>query len=156
MRKSQGKMIFLLAPMISGVMLTIAFAGFGQVQPGGVRTMSELGCTLCHTQLEIDSDLSDHIPDLSYAGLRYEPAYLFQFLRRPTEVRRHISPARMPDFRLGEEEALAHYGPFEDYGRSDDLFRRILRDHSLHRGRWTGNRSMAHQGREGLTSHGHC
>ena len=46
-------------------------------------------------------------PDLSSAGLRYNPAYLFEFLQRPTKVRQYLGRARMPDFHFSPPEALA-------------------------------------------------
>lgn len=51
--------------------------------------------------------MRERTPDLSSAGLRYNPAYLFDFLQRPTKVRRHLGVARMPDFSLSENEAVA-------------------------------------------------
>jgi len=69
--------------------------------------ISRLGCTNCHASQAIASTLTENIPNLSYAGLRYNPAYLLDFLQNPQNVRKHIGPARMPDFRLDEAEALA-------------------------------------------------
>jgi len=69
--------------------------------------VSELGCVLCHTGLGTSRDLRERTPDLSGAGLRYQAAYLFEYLQRPTKVRQHLGRARMPDFRLNPQEALA-------------------------------------------------
>ena len=105
--RSIGAVVRFVPVLIAGLVGMTVMMGFGRVGPGGARLMQGLGCTLCHTQLGIESDLADHLPDLSYAGLRYRSAYLFRFLRQPDAVRRHIEPARMPDFRFSESEALA-------------------------------------------------
>lgn len=73
----------------------------------GDTLMAELGCIQCHSDLSGRSLIRDQAPDLSHAGLRYRTAYLFEFLRAPRPVRRHIGRARMPDFHLDEKEALA-------------------------------------------------
>jgi len=46
-------------------------------------------------------------PDLSSAGLRYRPAYIYKFLQHPIQVRHNIGAARMPGFHFDEREALA-------------------------------------------------
>ena len=46
-------------------------------------------------------------PDLSHAGLRYRPAYIYTFLQSPKRVRYNIGAARMPGFHFDEKEALA-------------------------------------------------
>lgn len=79
---------------------------FAQI-PDEPALIAELGCANCHTDLKIASPLKEKTPDLSSAGLRYNPAYLFDFLQNPVKVRRHLGRARMPDFHLGEKEALA-------------------------------------------------
>ena len=62
--------------------------------------VSELGCVLCHSGLGSSSPLRERTPDLSAAGLRYQSAYLFDYLQKPAKVRQHLGRARMPDFRL--------------------------------------------------------
>ena len=69
--------------------------------------MSQLGCANCHSDLPFKSNLKELAPDLSSAGLRYESAWLFEFLRKPSRVRRHLGPARMPNFHLSDKEAIA-------------------------------------------------
>jgi mono/diheme cytochrome c family protein len=71
------------------------------------KMIAGLGCGSCHGDLNITSDLRERLPDLSSAGLRYNPAYLFDYLQNPVKIRRHIGLARMPNFRFSEEEALA-------------------------------------------------
>lgn len=69
--------------------------------------LSALGCPACHTDLDVPTDVATKAPPLGDAGLRYRPAYLFDFLRSPRSVRRHIEPTRMPNFHLSDQEALA-------------------------------------------------
>lgn len=69
--------------------------------------IAAMGCASCHTDLPSRSSLRERTPDLSFAGSRYQPDYLFQFLQNPVKVRRHLGRARMPDFHLSPQEALA-------------------------------------------------
>ncbi len=69
--------------------------------------IAELGCVQCHADLGSRSAIRQLAPDLGHAGLRYRPGYLFEFLRNPQPVRRHIGRARMPAFALTEAEAVA-------------------------------------------------
>ena len=80
---------------------------FSQSPPHAEKLISRLGCGICHTSLKIESDYREKLPNLSYAGLRYNPAYLFDFLLDPTKIRQHLGPVTMPNFHLSEEEALA-------------------------------------------------
>src|SRR4026209_164948 len=73
----------------------------------GRALMTELGCANCHSTLNLKSSLRERTIDLSAAGLRFNPAYLFQYLQNPAQVRHHLGRARMPDFRFSEKEALA-------------------------------------------------
>jgi hypothetical protein len=79
---------------------------FGQI-PAGENIVRELGCASCHSDLNLPSNLRERTPDLSSAGLRYNSAWLFEFLQRPSKIRHHIGNARMPSFHLSEGEALA-------------------------------------------------
>ena len=78
-----------------------------QTRPTTQQFIAELGCASCHVDLSIESNLKNLIPNLSHAGLRYNPAYLFDYLQHPTKIRRHLGRARMPDFHFSEKEALA-------------------------------------------------
>lgn len=69
--------------------------------------LAELSCVSCHADLKTPSTLRDRTPDLSSAGLRYNPAYLFDYLQNPIRVKEHLGRSRMPDFHLSEKEALA-------------------------------------------------
>jgi mono/diheme cytochrome c family protein len=73
----------------------------------GASLALELGCNNCHIGLEGSNKVEQWAPDLSDAGMRYNPAYLFDFLQNPTRVRQHIGHTRMPDFGLSEAESLA-------------------------------------------------
>ncbi|MFQ5628007.1 MAG: c-type cytochrome, partial [bacterium] len=61
----------------------------------------------CHFGLDSTKDIHGKTPDLSFAGVRYNSAYLFEYLRNPTRVRLYLEAERMPDFRFDEKEALA-------------------------------------------------
>ncbi len=67
----------------------------------------ELGCGGCHAGVPFANELREKAPDLSSAGRLYQPAYLFDYLQHPRQVRRHIGRSRMPDFKFDEKEALA-------------------------------------------------
>jgi len=73
----------------------------------GKALMAELGCAACHAELRLDTTLRERTPDLSSAGLRYRPAWLFEFLQNPVKIRQHLGRARMPGFHLSEKEVLA-------------------------------------------------
>lgn len=73
----------------------------------GEELMSQLGCNTCHPGLPGENLLRTIAPDLSHAGLRYKPAYLFDYLQNPSKVRYHIGNARMPDFNFSKKESLA-------------------------------------------------
>ncbi|HDL18919.1 MAG TPA: c-type cytochrome [Bacteroidetes bacterium] len=94
----------------------ISFAWFLLTVPGicssqspstAGRLISQLGCSYCHTTLAVRATFKDKLPNHSYSGLRYNPAYLFDFLQHPVKVRKHLGVAVMPDFHLDEQEALA-------------------------------------------------
>ncbi|MCG8603595.1 hypothetical protein MJD09_01160, partial [bacterium] len=81
--------------------------GVPQARSPAEVLISELGCVGCHLGLPDSTDIRDVSPDLSDAGLRFNPAYLFAYLQNPTKVRPYIWPTRMPDFKFSPEEALA-------------------------------------------------
>jgi mono/diheme cytochrome c family protein len=78
-----------------------------QAAPTGEQLVRELGCARCHDGLPADSGIRDKAPDLTEAGLRYSPDYLFGFLQYPVRVRKNLGASRMPNFHLDEREALA-------------------------------------------------
>ena len=67
----------------------------------------QLGCPNCHGGLETPNLSKYKAPDLSYAGLRYKPDFLFNYLLEPYPIRNHIGISRMPNFGFNEREALA-------------------------------------------------
>src|ERR1051326_9621371 len=99
----------MIATRSSRLVILCASAVLGVLSPGNTvgAMMTELGCLYCHADLPGKSSLRDMAPDLSSAGLRYNPAYLFEFLQRPTKVRQYLGRARMPDFHFSPPEALA-------------------------------------------------
>lgn len=82
-------------------------AGWGQTPPAPEQLLRELGCAGCHDGVPADSAIRDKAPDLSQAGLRFNPDYLLGFLQYPVRIRQNMGASRMPDFRLDEREALA-------------------------------------------------
>ena len=73
----------------------------------GEELLDQLGCLSCHGGVSTSNTIKTKAPDLSHAGLRYQPAYLFQYLQNPERVRNHIGSTRMPDFGFSEKESLA-------------------------------------------------
>ena len=79
----------------------------------GAILAREIGCPLCHKIGSLES--TPMAPDLSAEGSRVQRAWLIAFLKAPRTIRpagyQPLSRARMPDFRLSDEEAasLAEY-----------------------------------------------
>lgn len=73
----------------------------------GRELTTQIGCAQCHTELAPNPTMRELAPDLGSAGLRYQPAWLFEFLQNPARIRQHLGAARMPDFGLSKKEALA-------------------------------------------------
>lgn len=71
------------------------------------RLLKDLACANCHFGIAVESNIHDQAPNLSHAGLRYNPAHLFDYLQNPLQIRRHIGLARMPNFFFDRKEALA-------------------------------------------------
>jgi mono/diheme cytochrome c family protein len=88
------------------IIAIIVGAGFCDAFGQGAL-IGQLGCANCHSDLPVKSNLREVTPDLSSAGLRYNSAWLFEFLRKPSRLKRHLGPARMPDFHFSDSEALA-------------------------------------------------
>jgi mono/diheme cytochrome c family protein len=97
------RIVYLLLPLS----LYCVSLCFGESEPFAIRLMNDLACSSCHSGLQDKNNVRDKIPDLSYAGLRYNPSYLFHFLQYPERVRRHIGASRMPDFHFNRKESLA-------------------------------------------------
>jgi mono/diheme cytochrome c family protein len=81
--------------------------------PAGATLASELGCTGCHRIGGLGR--APVGPDLTAEGSRAQRAWLVRFLKAPHTIRpagyHPLSRSRMPDLRLGDEEAadLAEY-----------------------------------------------
>lgn len=84
-----------------------AFAADSSNITQGRELATQIGCAQCHTELGPNRTLRELAPDLGSAGLRYQPAWVFEFLQNPSRIRQHLGAARMPDFALSEKEALA-------------------------------------------------
>ncbi len=69
--------------------------------------MSELGCGNCHSGLEPSKIVKKRAPDLSYSGIKYNEAFIYDYLKSPKKIRYHIGQSRMPNFGLSDNEALA-------------------------------------------------
>ncbi len=80
---------------------------YGQPAPPASMLLADLACGNCHNGIPESKLIYEKAPDLSDAGRRYPPDYLLQFLQTPYQVRKDIGNARMPDFYLSEQEALA-------------------------------------------------
>ena len=76
-------------------------------KPTAEQLIRELACSGCHDGLPEKSDIQDKAPDLSHAGLRFNSAYLFDYLQNPTKIRQHVGFSRMPNFKLDQKESLA-------------------------------------------------
>ncbi len=79
----------------------------GQESPTAKQLLKELACGTCHSGISIKTDITEKAPDLTLAGIRYNPEYILNYLQHPVRVRQHIGLSRMPDFHLSEKEALA-------------------------------------------------
>ena len=84
----------------------LAIAGGADAQQAD-NLLVEMGCNTCHLGLKGTNTVAQKAPDLSSAGERYEPAYLFSYLQNPESVRKYIGAARMPNYAFNEQEALA-------------------------------------------------
>ena len=69
--------------------------------------VDELGCGNCHSGLKPSNIIMQRAPDLSYSGLKYNEAFVYDYLKSPKKIRNHIGKSRMPDFGLADNEALA-------------------------------------------------
>lgn len=72
----------------------------------GDSLIAALGCARCHGGLAVPAAPMP-APPLGDVGLRYSTAWLVDYLRSPTPLRRATGAARMPDFAFDEGEALA-------------------------------------------------
>ena len=89
----------------------IIFISFSFIQSQNVLKtipiIEELGCGNCHSGVNVSTILLNRAPDLSYAGLKYNEAFLFDYLKSPQKIRYNIGNSRMPNFGFSDDEALA-------------------------------------------------
>ncbi len=95
---------------VAGVLL-VALAGLTAVGAAAptddARALIErFGCPVCHDIPGHSTTVRKEAPDLSGEGDRVRPEWLFGFLKAPHTIRPALT-ARMPTFRLTDEEALA-------------------------------------------------
>jgi len=69
--------------------------------------VNELGCGNCHSGVQSSTVINKNAPDLSYSGLKYNEAYIYDYLKSPQTVRQHIGKSRMPNFQFSNDEAYA-------------------------------------------------
>ena len=69
--------------------------------------VNELGCGNCHNGAQKSNIVLQRAPDLSYARLKYNESYLFDYLSAPYKFRDNIGKSRMPNFGFSEDEAFA-------------------------------------------------
>ena len=68
--------------------------------------VGELGCGNCHSGIEPSKIIMQRAPDLSYTGLKYNEAFIYDYLKSPQKIRYHIGKSRMPNFGFADNEAL--------------------------------------------------
>lgn len=93
--------------IIRTVTILVASFAWGQNNLPPNDLVNELGCGNCHSGVDQSEIINNRAPDLSYAGVRYNEAFLFDYLKSPQKVRQHIGNSRMPDFGFSDGEALA-------------------------------------------------
>ena len=72
---------------IGCVMILFVLTGWGLAW--AESTLAEkLGCSQCHRFLAEDSSPAENAPDLFYAGDKFQPAWLVQFLQSPKVIRK--------------------------------------------------------------------
>ena len=69
--------------------------------------VNELGCGNCHNGAQKSNIVLQRAPDLSYARLKYNESYLFDYLSAPYKFRDNIGKSRMPNFGFSDDEAFA-------------------------------------------------
>ncbi len=90
-----------------GSLLCLSAVCLAQDFPSAEQLLNDLACGNCHSGIAVESGVLEKTPDLTDAGLRYSPDYLFSFLQYPVRIRQHIGFSRMPNFYLDQRESLA-------------------------------------------------
>ena len=52
--------------------------------------VGELGCGNCHSGIEPSKIIMQRAPDLSYTGLKYNEAFIYDYLKSTQKIRHHI------------------------------------------------------------------
>jgi hypothetical protein len=78
-----------------------------QELPTAEELLNDLACGSCHEGIDIESDILDKAADLSQAGLRYGPDWVFDYIQYPIKMRQYIGASRMPIMHLDQRESLA-------------------------------------------------
>jgi mono/diheme cytochrome c family protein len=95
-----------LTLMVIALIATCQTRLLGQGPDESEQLLSELGCVVCHTDLDTPTTIRRQAPSLSPVR-PYQPGRLLDYLQNPRRIRQDIGNARMPDFRFNEKEALA-------------------------------------------------
>ena len=81
--------------------------GFSQLMKDSDLLINELGCGNCHAGIDNSTLIPLRAPDLSNSGSKYNPAFIFDYLKSPKGIRKNIGKSRMPNFNFSNAEALA-------------------------------------------------
>ena len=87
------------------LLITITLMGQSSLSKNDL--VNALGCGNCHSGIQGSTVINKNAPDLSYSGLKYNEAYLYDYLKSPQTVRQHIGNSRMPNFQFSDDEAYA-------------------------------------------------
>lgn len=87
-------------------LVALRWNGPVEAQEAGRALIERLGCPVCHDIPGHTTQVRQEAPVLTTEGDRVRPDWLFRFLKSPESIRPAIR-ARMPNFRLTDEEALA-------------------------------------------------
>ena len=87
------------------LLMTISLMGQSNLSENDL--VNELGCGNCHSGVQNSNLIKNNAPDLSYSGLKYNEAYIYDYLKSPETVRQHIGNSRMPNFNFSDDEAYA-------------------------------------------------
>jgi mono/diheme cytochrome c family protein len=93
--------------ILAGVLFLWTFFSEDCLGQTAESLLKELACANCHSGIAVESDIHNKAPNLSHAGLRYNPAHLFDYLQNSLKIRQHLGLARMPNFFFDAKEALA-------------------------------------------------
>lgn len=107
MLKKQTNQALLKFIFVFGIILVFTSNSNAKDMEEAITLLKEMGCGTCHSGINEKSEIINKTPDLSDTGLRYNAGYIYDYLLKPTRVRKHLKIPRMPDFHLNERESLA-------------------------------------------------